>query len=353
MTLADETPAAAPDTDVPVDALRAVLAPLGTIAAVERLTGGMFATSYRVTLDDGTRVIVKTAPTATDALLTYEHDLVRSEAHVYRLAEEHPALLMPRVLLTDFTRTDLPSDALVVSHLPGVPLVDVGFGPADEDPRAARAEHELGAYMARLHTAGLPAPDGGFGYPNPAAGLNRRTWRETFTAMVEAVLTDAPRWGVVLPADEVRAALRRHGDVLDDVTSPALVHTDLWAGNLFVEPSTGEIVGVIDPERAFWGDPLHELVGADCHNVGPVNPRVLAGYASVVPGGIDVTSPSAQTRLTLYRTFLTLVLTTEIVPRSFDGEWLPGYRTTLADALRTFLDALASDSRRAVAGGTT
>ncbi|NNH06737.1 phosphotransferase family protein [Cellulomonas fimi] len=353
MTLADETSVTSTDaTDVPLDALRTVLAPLGTVVSAERLTGGMFATSYRVVLDDGVRVIVKTAPTATEKLLTYELDLVRSEAHVYRLAEQHPQLLMPRVLLTDETRSVLPSDALVVSHLDGVPLTDAGFGPADTDPRAARAEHELGAYMARLHTApglawarALTPTDGEhdrpFGYPNAASGLVGRTWTETFTAMVDAVLDDAPRWGVELPADLVRSAVARHRSALADVTQPALVHTDLWAGNLFVDAATGEIVGVIDPERAFWGDPLHEVVGADCHNTGPVNPRVLAGYASVVPGGLDVTSPSARTRLALYRTFLTLILLTEITPRAFDGDWVPGYRAELWRALDVHLAALA------------
>ncbi|GCE77214.1 phosphotransferase [Cellulomonas biazotea] len=339
VTLADETPLTS--TDVPLDALRTVLAPLGAVEHAERLTGGMFATSYRVTLADETRVIVKTAPTATEKLLSYELDLVRSEAHVYGLAQEHPALLMPRVLLTDFTRTTLPSDALVVSHLDGVPLTDAGFGPVDDDPRLARAEEELGAYMARLHTL-LPAPAGqGFGYPNAATGLVGDTWPETFGRMVETVLTDAPRWGVELPADEVRAALRRHAAALADVTRPVLVHTDLWPGNLFVDAATGEIVGVIDPERAFWGDPLHEVVGADCMTTGPVNPRVLAGYATVVPGGLDVSSPSAQARLALYRTFLTLILLTEIVPRAFEGDWLDDYRTTLRTNLATLLTALA------------
>ena len=125
-----------------IDALTSLVAPLGVLKDIELLTGGQFATTYRVTLTDGSRVIVKTAPTATDQLLAYEHDLLRAEALVYELASSLPALKMPTVLLTDFTRTVLPSDALVVSHLPGVPLVDAGFGPSD--PRTAVAERRTG-----------------------------------------------------------------------------------------------------------------------------------------------------------------------------------------------------------------
>jgi hypothetical protein len=106
--------------------LATVLRPLGPLDRVELLTGGMFATTYRATLGDGMRVVVKTAPTDTDRLLRYEHDLLRTEAAVYSLAADRPDLLMPRVLLTDLSRTVLASDVLVVSHLDGVPLVDAG-----------------------------------------------------------------------------------------------------------------------------------------------------------------------------------------------------------------------------------
>ena len=89
--------------------LAELVAPLGVLKDTELLTGGQFATTYRVTLTDGSRVIVKTAPTRTDQLLAYEHDLLRAEALVYGLAASIPDLLMPTVLLTDFSRRLLPS----------------------------------------------------------------------------------------------------------------------------------------------------------------------------------------------------------------------------------------------------
>jgi hypothetical protein len=161
--------------------LGTVLRPLGPVDRVELVAGGMFATTYRATLGDGTRVVVKTAPTDTDRLLRYEHDLLRTEAAVYALAAGRPDLLMPRVLLTDLSRTVLPSDVLVVSHLDGVPLVDAGeLEPAVTD----RVQRELGAFMARLHTVHGER----FGCPNLDAGLHAATWTEAFESMVEALL---------------------------------------------------------------------------------------------------------------------------------------------------------------------
>ncbi|MBO3100957.1 aminoglycoside phosphotransferase family protein [Cellulomonas sp. zg-ZUI168] len=312
-----------------IDALTSLVAPIGQLASADLLTGGQFATTYRVTLTDGTRVVAKTAPTRTDQLLAYEHDLLRAEALVYGLAASRPALRMPRVLLTDFSRTVLPGDAVVVSHLPGVPLADAGFGPSTQDPRTALAERGTGEVLAALHGVTGPA----FGYP---CGRQEATWAESFTGMIEELLDDAARWSVPVPASDVRAALERHAAVLSDVTTPALVHTDLWAGNLFVDPATGAVVGVIDPERAFWGDPLADLVGIDPMGREPGTSFVLAGY-----GPLDVDSPSARVRLDLYRLRLCLVMWIEMTPRRFEGDWVEPHRTAVVANLRRALDALA------------
>lgn len=309
-----------------IDALTSLVAPLGTLAEAELLTGGQFATTYRVTLADGTRVVVKTAPVGTDQLLAYEHDLLRAEALVYGLAADLPALHMPRVLLTDFSRTLLPSDALVVSHLPGVPLLDSGL--PQDDPRTMR---DVGAVLAALHAVTGPA----FGYP---FGRQASTWAASFGAMIEDLLDDAARWSVPVPALEVRAAMARHAAVLADVVRPSLVHTDLWAGNVFVDPASGEVVGIIDPERAFWGDPLADLVGVDPMSRSVGTPELLAGYGP----GLDVTSPSARTRLELYRMRLCLVMLIEITPRRFEGDWVEPHRAAVTENLHAALAALAA-----------
>lgn len=318
------------------DALPRVLAPLGELVRLETLTGGMFATTFRASLADGTRVVVKTAPTATDRLLTYERDLLRTEALVYRLAEDRPDLLMPRVLLTDFSRSVVPSDVVVASHLDGVPLVDVEQDHADPDDLRARVLPQLGALMARLHTVGHDR----FGYPDASTGLTAATWPEAFARMEGALLQDAERWGTELPADEIRGALQRHGAALAEVTRPALVHTDLWSGNLFVDPATLALTGVIDPERALWGDPLLELVGNDQLGRGPVPESLLGGYASA-GGELGLGTPGGEARLLLYRMHMSLVLLVEIAPRGYSGPWLAQHQEAAAGNLRAALDLLA------------
>ena len=325
--------------------LARVVAPLGTLVAAERLTGGMFATTHRVTLADGTRVVVKTAPTATERLLTYEHDLVRSESLVYARVADRPDLLMPRLLHFDGSRTDLPGDVVVASHLAGTPWEDAGFGTVAQDPRAARAQRDLGALMARLHTVtgdrfgyvGAVAARGGPDAP-PGLRLHGATWPEAFGRMVEAVLADAARWDVDLRPATVRAALARHTDALAQVTTPVLVHGDLWAGNLFVDPD-GTLVGVIDPERALWGDPLMDLVGADQFGRGDVAPGLRAGWEQVTPLVLD---RAARVRLLLYRTYMSAILHVELVPRGYAGDFGAWYRRTSGELLDRALEELAA-----------
>lgn len=317
-------------------ALRGALAPLGHAARAERLTGGMFATTFLVTFDDGSEAVVKTAPTHQDRLLTYEHDLVRSEALVYRLLADLPGVPVPRVLLEDFSRAVWPGDLVAASRLGGTPWGECGLGSVDDDPRAARAQHELGALMGRLHQVTGPV----FGYVGEASPLRAGTWADAFGLMVEAALGDAERWAVPVPADEVRATLARHRPTLDQVRTPVLVHTDLWPGNLFLDPASGELVGVIDPERALWGDPAFELVGADQLGRGPVPAGLLAGYASVAEAP-DLDDQAVRARIELYRLYFALIMRVELVPRAYTGDWVDGHRATLETNLRAALDSLA------------
>jgi hypothetical protein len=112
------------------------------------------------------------------------------------------------------------------------------------------------------------------------------------------------------------------------VTEPRLVHADPWPGNVFVVPETGEVLGLIDVERALWADPLFDVVAGDAMNVGAPDPRLAA---------TDAFSEAELTRIRLYRVWFTVLMTTEIVPRGFEGEWLIDYRAHLAANLEALL----------------
>jgi fructosamine-3-kinase len=283
------------------DAERAVRLATGAGLAVTgcaRLTGGGFAAVHRVELAGGSAAVVKVAPTG-PGLLSYERGLAEAETAYLRLvAAEVPELPLPRVLAAG-------PGWLVMTHLPGTPLTAL--------PDGAAVRRDLGAAVARLHRVTGPH----FGYCGDR--VRGATWRATFLAAVDELLADAVRFGVALPA--VRPVVAAAGGVLDAVTRPALLHFDLWDGNVLGGPAG--LTGLVDGERWLWGDPLLDLVSPALGRRIEAEPDhpFLAGYG---PVQLD------PRRLALYRVHLYLVMLVEMPGR---GGTDPGRRDWISTRL--------------------
>ena len=65
-----------------------------------------------------------------------------------------------------------------------------------------------------------------------------------------------------LPPDEIAALFGAATPAFDDVTMARLTHFDLWDGNVLVRqgPDGWTVSGLVDWERAFFGDPLADVV---------------------------------------------------------------------------------------------
>ena len=147
--------------------------------------------------------------------------------------------------------------------------------------------------------------------------------------------------GVELPvtASDVRTAVETRKALLDEVVTPALVHFDLWRGNVLLDRSTGhwEIAGIIDGERAMWADPAAEFVSLSLLADIADDAEFLAGYRSVRPA-FELTS-RVRERVSLYRMYLDLIMLVEAVPRGYRGD----------DAHADFLREVAAELARCVA----
>ncbi|MFI9741582.1 hypothetical protein [Streptomyces sp. NPDC052494] len=96
-----------------------------------------------------------------------------------------------------------------------------------------------------------------------------------------------------------------------------------------------------DGERAFFGDPLAELVGLDPLGSAEDDPDLMAGYRSLAPG--TVIDAGARVRLALHRVYLALVMRVEAVPRAYGGEFAARLDTWSAERVtrqHAVLDAL-------------
>ncbi|SEF36458.1 Predicted kinase, aminoglycoside phosphotransferase (APT) family [Amycolatopsis pretoriensis] len=257
-----------------------------SVVAAEDIGGGTYNTATRLELADGRRLVLKIAPTAPG--LSHEHDLLATEAEYYRRVSGP----LPSVVGSG-------PGFLLMTELPGVPWSQLPEGP--------RPHRELGEVVAGLHTV----TGDGFGYPQETL---HPTWPKAFTAMADAILADAVRYGVHLPrpAAEIAHLVRRHEPLLELVTTPVLVHFDLWDGNLLLDD--GRLSGIIDAERAFWGDPAAEFVSLGLFR--DLDPGLLEGYRTA--GGPVRFGMPVWARLGLYRVYLDLIMLVEMVPRKVD-----------------------------------
>jgi aminoglycoside phosphotransferase (APT) family kinase protein len=292
------------------------------LAGREELSEASYNTAYRLRLTDGSGLVLKIAPDPSMPGLSYEHDLMRTETLFYRTAT---ALPVPQVVHADFSRQLLDTDFLLMTELPG----GNWYGQREEIGEAdqTRLRRDLGRLVAGLHEI----KGDFFGYPQ---GETSSSWRTAFLAMLDALLEDALRWDTPLPRSvtQIRQLIGANAYVLDDVTTPALVHFDLWPGNILVRDK--EITGIVDGERAFWGDPLAEMVSLALFRDIANDAAFLEGY-----GGIEFTD-SARRRLALYRTYLYLIMLIEGDPRGYSGPDREGLVKVTTPCLRKALGEL-------------
>jgi aminoglycoside phosphotransferase (APT) family kinase protein len=262
---------------------RADIAP-HELHAHEELTEGTYNTVYRLTIGER-QLVLKIAPDPSSPGLSHEQALIRTETEFYQAARGKAPV--PEVVYAD-------AEVLLMTALPGTTMQ--GLAAAER----TSYRRELGAIVRSLHE--VVGADG-FGYPQ--RGLVS-TWAVAFQRMLDDVLADAERYGVELPSGVSRQLALDRFELLNTVRTPRLIHFDLWDGNVLVDG--GRISGLIDGERAFWGDPVAEFVSLTLFS--SVDDELLAGYGS----DID------QERLSLYRVYLYLIMLVERTPRGDDDE---------------------------------
>jgi aminoglycoside phosphotransferase (APT) family kinase protein len=274
------------------------------LAGCEELTDGYYNAAYALRFSNDSRYVLKIAPPAAVRVLRYEHDIMAAEVKALRLVRQYTEMPVPEVICYDRSRRLIPQEWFLMPYLPGAPLHRVRDQLA---PEAANAiDVESGRLLRQVNS--IPGP--AFGYlaqPTPPG----QSWRTTFLEMIDGVLADGADIGVTLPDpyDAIRERVAAAAPALDEITEPRLVHWDLWDGNMFVDPATARITGVIDFERALWGDPLLEV------NFG-VFRDAAAFYEGY--GRPMLATPAQRQRRILYNIYLFLIMVIECYYREYE-----------------------------------
>lgn len=275
----------------------------GKIATFEELKEGFFNAAYHIRLQDGFQCVLKIAPPPQVRVLRYEKNILRAEVETMRIVKARTEMPIPAILFHDESCRLLPSPFYGMEFVDGIPLHKIreSLSPAEQ----TAIDEKTGNYLRQMNTINSEK----FGYyAQPESQLPR--WRDAFEQMLGTVLQDGRDANVELPLsdEEILALTRCHAAVMDEISTAALVHWDLWDGNIFINPETKRIAGIIDFERALWADPLMEV------NFGAfgINRNFLNGY------GLDYPfTPMQQIRRTLYNVYLFLIMVIECTYRNY------------------------------------
>ena len=270
------------------------------------LTDGYFNAAYQLELTDGQMCVLKVAPPDNIRVLRYEKGIMQAEVEAIRLVRQYTQVPAPEIFAHDRSRQIISSDYFVMSFLPGVPLNKVRKDLTAE--QNAAMDRQAGIYLRQMNTI-RGACFGALSQPERQFD----SWRSACDALLRDVLQDGQDLHVHLPLpyDEIYLLLSRHYAALDEVTAPSLVHWDLWDGNIFLDPETKSITGIIDFERALWGDPLMEANFVFWQN----SQAFTEGYGTPM-----LDTPARRTRRLLYNVYLWLIMVIECYYREYEND---------------------------------
>ncbi|NQU69566.1 MAG: fructosamine kinase family protein [Rhodospirillales bacterium] len=201
---------------------------------VAPLTGGCVGEVYRVWLDGGDSLVVKTGRPG---------DPLDVEGWMLGYLGDHGGLPIPGVLLA---RDSL----LVMTYIDG------------EDALSVASEFHAAELVAALH--GVTAPEFGLDRDTVIGGIAQpngfsASWVEFFRDRRLLYMAEQAEQAGRLSGD-IRARIdnlaARIGEFIDEPLAPSLIHGDMWGGNVLVHGD--RIAGFVDP-AIYYGDAEIEL----------------------------------------------------------------------------------------------
>ena len=240
--------------------------PGGEQISFEQIPTGKFNTSFFVQVDDEP-LILRIAPPCDSVFVFYERNMMRQEPELHRMLSE-TSVPVARILAFDDSHNLIDRDYLIMERLPGWPLTEMSRIDLDITLR------HVGRSLAETHGLRTKA----YGYLGVHRPMNpATTWAEAFLTMWHKLIDDilALRQYTQEEARFLRTLLDHHIPKFERPVPSSLLHMDVWHQNILVD-STGTLTGLVDWDRALWGDPEIEFAVLDYCGIS--KPAFWEGY---------------------------------------------------------------------------
>lgn len=232
-----------------------------------RIRTGKFNTSFFVDTDEE-QLVLRIAPPSHAVFVFYERDMMRQEPGIHELVLSQTNVPVPRILVFDDSHELIDRDFLIMERLPGRPLTEMHGLAQDAVLR------QVGDYLAQVHR--LTADQ--YGYLGAHRPMEpQSTWVDAFEIMWNKMIDDiaAVRCYDVPESRMMRSLLDQYIALFDRPVSASLLHMDIWHQNILVNKA-GKVTGLVDWDRALWGDPEIEFAVLDYCGIS--KPAFWEGY---------------------------------------------------------------------------
>ncbi|MCH5191115.1 MAG: aminoglycoside phosphotransferase family protein [Oscillospiraceae bacterium] len=218
------------------------------------VTEGEFNAIFSVPTDRG-ETIIKLSPDNEDNLLTYEKGIMKREIDFYSLISDKTDIPVPRVLYSDLSKSAVSYEWFIMDKISGKTLDKTDFSNTQK-------QKIILDILAKHHKL----RGDGYGYNG-----EYDNWYDAIRAMITNLYRDGEnklnslKYGKAFLKKELSLGARlinavdKNKELLKSIDC-TLVNFDLWDKNMIFD---GEKVYIIDPERAFFGDFISDIVITD------------------------------------------------------------------------------------------
>jgi aminoglycoside phosphotransferase (APT) family kinase protein len=252
----------------------------------EPIRTGKHNRSYYV-LTDQVDAVLRIAP-AQEGMLFYERNMMAQEPAIHALLRAQTSVPVAEIYAYDSSHALIDRSYMLMERLPGRALSDL---PHVSRGLYDRVLEQVGASLQQVHAL----QDERYGYLGAHRPMEPQpTWWQAFCVMWRALLNDIVRAGGYTEgeADYLSGLLDAYRACFDRPVRASLLHMDVWSQNILVDDQ-GTLTGLVDWDRALWGDPEIEYAVLDY--CGIAESAFWQGY-----GAPRDESPAAQVRQRFY-----------------------------------------------------
>jgi aminoglycoside phosphotransferase (APT) family kinase protein len=264
------------------------------VASFERIRTGKYNVSYDVHLypnghsGQPPAVILRIAPPAQTGGTFYEIGMMAQEPKVHEIVRRETHLPIAEIYSYDSSHSVVDRDFVIMQKLPGTALSEIRGLTV---PLYDHVLEQVGRMLAELHHV----TSDHYGYFGEHHCMTPQPdWPRAFHVMWNRLADDIVAAGGYDEQEsaKVRLLYDKFTDAFDPEVEASLLHMDIWAQNILTD-ATGTVTGLVDWDRALWGDPEIEFAVLDY--CGLAQPAFWRGY-----GRKRDSSPEAAVRGLFY-----------------------------------------------------